>query len=95
MSILLNEASIQPLRELRMWHWCKVLSNRAQERNHEGRAAAYRASGGDPNHVSALAKREDRKAEFYYKTANFHALAVQALNDAVPGTAENDCQSSS
>lgn len=91
MSVLLNEVSIKPLRELRMWHWYKVTSNRAQERNHEARATAYRASNGDPNIANALAKREDRKAAFYKKTADFHIKAVQALNDVVPGTAEGDC----
>jgi len=72
------------LRELRMWHWGFVVSNRRSARAAEQKLAQ-------------TADRDRIKRAYYigqvtnyHNKANFHLKAVQALNDVVDGTAEAD-----
>lgn len=78
------------LRNLRSWHYRKMILNGAQHRNHSHRCEQYANAGGDQNIANALAKRESKKAEFYLKELTFHTLAVQALNGVVSGSAQED-----
>jgi hypothetical protein len=70
------------LKELRMWHWKKVLSKRASAGFHE---TMYKTS---PAGVAFHKHRARQDCA----SANFHINAVQTLNDLLPETtAEEDC----
>lgn len=81
------------LRELRMWHWRKLLKHRKTENTYRVRAsvAAVDRPGG------LYDRKYTRLANTAKKEADFHLSAVQALNDAVWATcqgyptAEQDC----
>lgn len=71
------------LRELRMWHWKRALAARANERLNEHLLTdkANWALGFSIRHKIAVSRAR----------ADMHIRAVQALNEVVPGTAEEDC----
>lgn len=73
------------LRRLRLWHWRKVLAHRDLARAHEQHAVLWEEQ--NPGKKNRYARG---RARHYDKTANFHLGAVQALNDVVDGTAEQD-----
>lgn len=77
---------IRTPRDVRKWHWLKVLQFRARAQRHEGYAAEAI--------VPSAAANARRQARAYHRRANEHLSAVQALND-VPelqgSTAEQDC----
>lgn len=64
------------LRELRLWHWRLVMSNRTKARLLEE----------DGTHW------DKRHARVFHRKADWHLSAVQVLNDVVSGTAEDDDQ---
>jgi hypothetical protein len=76
------------LKELRIWHWQKLLQARLQQRKHEEKAETLRASAIYRQRVQA--GHSDITARSYQRTASLHLGAVQALNDSLPGTAEQD-----
>lgn len=65
------------LKELRMWHWRRLLDQRNRQRYEESKPEAR---------DKAVRVQSARDA------CNLHLGAVQALNDHVPGTAEQDCE---
>lgn len=67
------------LKELRIWHWKKVLS--ARKRADQKRTISKTPTG----HYASEAIQADR-------LANFHLGCVQALNDVLPGTAQQDME---
>lgn len=76
-------------RDVRMWHWHKVVSFRAKGRKHEARVEELKAQG-----VVATALRHDTsQARQAHGRADFHLKCVQAMND-IPSlqgsTAEQD-----
>jgi hypothetical protein len=71
------------LRELRMWHWRKVLSARAVADRHREKAAGWPRP--ECRWARHMMKQHDRNADF-------HLSCVVALNDVVSGTAEQDCK---
>lgn len=73
------------LRSLRLWHWRKVLSFRAIALRHEAYADDWERR--NPGKACRYSRTKARNA---HKTANRHLGAVQALNDVVSGTAEQD-----
>lgn len=79
------------LKELRVWHWQKLLQARIQQRKHEEIAAAFVAGPHKIGISNTLrAARSLDTAKRYGHKASLHLGAVQALNDVVPGTAEQD-----
>lgn len=72
------------LKELRMWHWKQMLCHRGIEQSWEERTLNPGASG-------AGVKLRNDAIWCNNQEANFHIGAVQALNDVLPGTAEQDC----
>lgn len=68
------------LKELRMWHWEKALECSVAKRQMEGR----------------MEECNETESAVMYQYArqgwNLHMGAVQALNDVLPGTAEQDCE---
>lgn len=80
------------LKELRMWHWKTLVRLRAQQNKHEQIAANWLVADKKLGYNNkAISARSLKTASNYQKQANFHMKAVQALNDVVPGTAEEDC----
>lgn len=75
------------LRELRLWHWRKVLAYRAAALTEEAAAATWEAE-----HVGYACRYRRNRARNAHKRANWHLGAVQVLNDHFPlgDTAEQD-----
>jgi hypothetical protein len=75
------------LRELRLWHWRKVMTHRANERRYEADAERWEAKwpGKKCSHSRRMARANKSKADW-------HLNAVIALNDHFPvgDTAEHD-----
>lgn len=71
------------LRELRMWHWRELLNERRLQNKFEERARSANP-GYYFNTNNGHAKRHKQQA-------SLHLGAVQALNDVLTGTAEQDC----
>lgn len=70
------------LRELRMWHWRRLLVCRAGERKHEAELASDQ---------SRNRSYHEQRLRYARQNADFHLKAVQALNMVCQGTAEQDC----
>lgn len=73
------------LRSLRLWHWRKVLALRSVAAAHEAHADQW-----EQMHPGRPCRHSRSRARSYHRQANFHIGAVQALNDVVSGTAEQD-----
>lgn len=78
------------IRDLRMWHWRKVVTHRSNAERFEKHSRECLAAG---THKKNELRHPDRQARINHRIANFHLKAVQALND-VPElrstTAEQD-----
>lgn len=75
------------LRELRLWHWRKVVTHRAKAMRHEARDAAWHER--HPQYPRP--RGADARAE--HRIADWHLTAVQTLNAYFPDpldTAERD-----
>ncbi len=72
-----------------MWHWRALIRARDSQR------LSQKIADGFANMSSTYslnnAKHYDNQARSHQKKADFHLGAVQALNDVVPGSAEDDC----
>lgn len=84
----MDDGSLPPmdLRQLRLWHWNKVVSYRDLAMRHD----AYAAELEKVSTLPALDRYNRSRARNAHKRANWHLGAVQALNDVVTGTAERD-----
>lgn len=67
------------LRELRLWHWNKVVAFRKKATEYEAHAENWEAKY--PSKKCCYARN---KAKFNHARANWHLRAVQALNDCFP-----------
>ena len=65
-----------------MHHWRKAMKKRETQHAHEAKLRL------DPHSNARYNKNVATRSE---KSANFHIAACQALNDVLPGTAEQDC----
>lgn len=75
-------------RELRVWHWRKVVMARAKERYHEQAAELWECA-----HPGRRASFDRNRATAAHGIANWHLSAVQVLNDhpdCAGTTAEQD-----
>ena len=72
-------------REVRLWHWRKVLGFRKVAREFEEDAKSWEAvnPGKKARYFSSKARQNHGKADW-------HLSAVQSLNEVVSGTAEQD-----
>lgn len=75
------------LRELRLWHWNKVLSYRERARKFEKDVEDW-----EKVHVGFVCRHSRIQAKNAHREANRHLGAVQALNDCFPvgDTVEGD-----
>lgn len=80
------------LREVRLWHWRKVLSYREVAQRHDTYADQW-----EREHPGKVCRFNRTKARNAHREANRHLGAVQALNDCFPmgDTAEQDDNRSS
>lgn len=77
--------SPKDLRELRLWHWRKVMSFReaANLQWKEARERKEKHPDHEPRYMNSRARQNDRRADW-------HLNVVVMLNDFVDGTAEDD-----
>lgn len=75
------EEAVGRLRKLRLYHWREVVRNRVLSQRHAQHATTT---------VGQQRKTHRGLARNYQRIADKHLSTVQALNDFVPGTADED-----
>ena len=72
-------------REVRLWHWRKVMTHRGNAKMFQAQMEAW-----EIEHAPLKARHSRSKMNQQNGIADWHLNAVQALNEFVSGTAEQD-----